>query len=137
MKYKDKVNDIVKNEQYKKNKKVLIVLEVKHPVYNLIIMNKFKFLKEAANKNYFNSKQFLWVDAGCSRFFEDYNLNKLNFWPNISKLEENKLNIQIKPSLLKNNLKFDKMIYECDHYTTATIYGGTKKCNRSHGKESF
>ena len=74
----------------------------------------------------FNSKQFLWVDAGCSRFFEDYKLEQLQKWPNINKLKENKLNIQIKSSLIRSNLNFNEMIYECDHYTTATIYGGTK-----------
>lgn len=126
MKYKNKVSEIVKNEEYRKKIKGINRLEVKHPVYNLIIMNKFKFLKEAAHKNYFNSKQFLWVDAGCSRFFEDYKLEQLQKWPNTNKLKENKLNIQIKSSLIKSNLNFDEMIYECDHYTTATIYGGTK-----------
>ena len=69
-------------------------LEIKLPIYNLLIMNKIKLLNTVAKENYFNSNIFMWIDAGCSRFFDNVNINKQ--WPNVENLKEDKMNIQIK-----------------------------------------
>ena len=47
----------------------------KSSLYNIIQYSKFGWLEKVADKNYFNSEYFLWVDAGLSRFFYDINLN--------------------------------------------------------------
>lgn len=122
-KYKDTVNKIVKNKDYLSKIMGKERLEIKLPIYNLLIMNKIKLLNTAAKENYFNSNIFMWIDAGCSRFFEDVNINKQ--WPNVENLKEDKMNIQIKKSIF-NNISIDELLYHCDHYTTATIFGGGK-----------
>ena len=124
--YTDKVNEIVKRRDYLERIMGPHRLEVKLPMYNLLIMNKTVWLKNVSEINYFNSKYFLWVDAGCSRFFEDYDISKKSRWPNIEKLHETKLNIQIKKSLLYD-ISLEKLMYHCDHFTTATLFGGCKE----------
>ena len=125
-KYEDKVNEIVKNEDYLGKIMGGHRLEVKLPIYNLLIMNKILWVNEVAEKNYFDSKYFMWVDAGCSRFFEDYDLNLKKPWPNVEKLNEDKFNIQVKQTLM-NNLTPLQMMYHQDHFTTATIFPGTRQ----------
>jgi len=125
LKYTQQVNQIAQNSQFLSKIMGRQRLEIKLPIYNLIIMNKFKWLKEAASKNYFGSNSFLWIDAGCSRFFEQVDMTK-PFPLNPNKLITNKINIQIRKTLLNKKLLVDNMIYHCDHYTTATVFGGNK-----------
>lgn len=124
--YEDKVNEIVKNPDYLRKMRGTDRLEVKLPIYNLLIMNKIVWMSDVAKENYFNSSMFMWVDAGCSRFFENYDLNLKKQWPNLSKLNPEKFNIQIKRSLF-NNLDMNDIMYHNDHFTTATIFSGKKE----------
>ena len=133
LKYEEQVKKIVKDINFLKKIKNTDRLEVKHPIYNLLIMNKIKWLKKVSDENYFNSEIFMWVDAGCSRFFKNFNLN--NEWPNFKKIEKNKLNIQIKKTLF--NVKLENLIYETDHFTTATIFGGGKEIIEFFEKEIY
>lgn len=126
LKYTDTVNQIVKRKDYLERIMGRDRLEVKLPIYNLLIINKTIWLKNVSDNNYFNSEYFLWMDAGCSRFFEDYDISKKLQWPNIEKLHKTKLNIQIKQSLLYN-MSLENLLYHCDHFTTATIFGGCKE----------
>lgn len=134
MKYKDTVNKIVKDPEFLSKIQGKERLEIKLPVYNLLIMNKIRLLKRVANENYFNSKIFLWIDAGCSRFYTDINI--LNKWPDVSKLNKNKMNIQIKETLF-NKITIDDLIYNNDHYTTATLFGGGKEIVEFFEKEMY
>ena len=124
--YEDKVNEIVKNPDYLRKMRGTDRLEVKLPIYNLLIMNKIVWMSDVAKENYFNSSMFMWVDAGCSRFFENYDLNLKKQWPNLSKLNPEKFNIQIKRSLFQN-LHLNDIMYHNDHFTTATIFSGKKE----------
>ena len=124
--YEDKVNEIVKNPDYLRKMRGTDRLEVKLPIYNLLIMNKIVWMSDVAKENYFNSNMFMWVDAGCSRFFENYDLNLKKQWPNLSKLNPEKFNIQIKQSLFQN-LHLNDIMYHNDHFTTATIFSGKKE----------
>ena len=45
-------------------------------MYSIIQYSKFEWLKTAIEENPFNSDFFFWLDAGGSRFFEDYDLNQ-------------------------------------------------------------
>lgn len=64
------INNIIKSQPYKNkiidNKRVECIL----PFYNIIQYSKFKWLKYAAEKNYFDSDYFFWMDAGISRFID-------------------------------------------------------------------
>lgn len=125
LKYEEKVKKIVKDEEYLNKIQGRERLEVKLPNYNLLIMNKMEWLNDVACMNYFGSKFFMWIDAGCSRFFGDYDLSLKKEWPNMDKLNESKFNIQINPNL-NNKMDINNLMYRGDHYTTATIFSGTK-----------
>ena len=125
--YEDKVNEIVKMPEYLKKIRGKDRLEVKLPIYNLLIMNKIVWLSDVAKENYFNSTMFMWIDAGTSRFFENYDLTLKKQWPNLNKLNPGKFNIQIKRSILNNYLHEDDIMYHNDHFTTATVFSGTKQ----------
>ena len=43
-------------------------------MYSIIQYSKFKWLTAAADSNPFDSKWFFWLDAGGSRFFDDYDV---------------------------------------------------------------
>ena len=124
-KYEKKVNEINKSKEYLNKIEGKDRLEVKLPNYNLLIMNKIEWLNDVANNNIFNSTFFMWIDAGCSRFFNNYNLALKKEWPNINKLQKNKFNIQIKNNFFINH-DIKDLIYHNDHLTTATIFSGTK-----------
>jgi hypothetical protein len=115
------VKQINNDKTYLKKIKGKNRLEVKFPYYNLLIMNKFKVLKDTSVKNYFDSKYFMWLDAGISRFFEGNQDKKIN----LNKIKDNKINIQIRSSI-NNNIKLEDLIFHDDHYTTATIFSGDK-----------
>src|SRR6056300_72019 len=53
--YEDKVNEIVKNQDYLRKIRGVDRLEVKLPIYNLLIMNKIIWISDVARENYFNS----------------------------------------------------------------------------------
>jgi len=122
--YEDRVDQIVRSGDYLHKIHGSGRLEVVLPMYNLLIMNKIVWLHDVASKNYFNSTFFMWVDAGCSRFFEDYTADRSLSWPDVSKLDEHKFNIQVSPPLF---YEYDpeSLMFRSEHFTTATIFSGT------------
>lgn len=128
LKYSKKVNDIIKSIDYLNKIHGKERLEIKLPKYNLIIANKIEWMKEVSQENYYNSKYFMWVDAGMSRFFNNEDILSKNLI-NISKITDNKFNIQVSPKLLSTKFKndnIDNIMYHDIHYTTATIFSTTK-----------
>lgn len=72
----NKIQNILKSEKYISNIKSPNRVECKNSLYNVIIFSKFQWVKNAIEKNYFNTKLFMWMDAGLSRFFDKEDLNK-------------------------------------------------------------
>lgn len=72
---KEKIDDVIESEEYQSKISDPKRIECKSSLYNIIQYSKFGWLEKVADKNYFNSEYFLWVDAGLSRFFYDINLN--------------------------------------------------------------
>ena len=103
------------------------------PLY-LIWAEKINFLKIATLKNYFHSKCFYWVDAGCFR--DNSKIEKyINNWPSTEKCyEDGRIlinEIMQHSQTLKNELKiFNIEIYknfQRFHNVDASIFGGEKK----------
>lgn len=78
-KYREKMLEIINNEQYKTKIKNPNRIECNLPEYCIIQYSKFEWLKNSIEINPFNSNIFFWMDAGCSRFF--LNVNILNKYP--------------------------------------------------------
>jgi hypothetical protein len=76
------------------------------PMYSIIIYSKFGWLKKAIKLNPFQSKCFLWVDAGISRFADNFNQFKFSTTWIDEVSHSNRIWIQATPALeqlIKNN----------------------------------
>ena len=88
------------------------------PMYNIIQYSKFEWLKRTIKENPFNSDYFFWMDAGCSRFFN----NLPNSFPNPDKLPPKFL---IQGNVNTNRIVIDdsyKWMSDC--VLVGTFFGG-------------
>ena len=73
---KDKMDSIMLSEKYQKIISDSQRIECRSSLYNIIQYSKFKWVKKATEINPFGTKNFIWMDAGLSRFFEDLNIDQ-------------------------------------------------------------
>ena len=73
---KDQIQEILDSDQYKKDMADPERIECKQAMYPIIQYSKFPWLTQAATMNPHGSDYFFWLDAGGSRFFEDYDLTQ-------------------------------------------------------------
>ena len=73
---KDKIQGILDSDDYKTSIEDPARIECKQAMYSVIQYSKFPWLKEAVQKNPHDSDYFFWLDAGGSRFFGIYDLEK-------------------------------------------------------------
>jgi hypothetical protein len=72
---KEQLDDIIGSQDYKDKISDPNRIECQHSMYSIVQYSKFKWLERAIQENPFNSKFFFWLDAGASRFFENYDLS--------------------------------------------------------------
>lgn len=91
-KYKKRIQDIINSNEFRKKIRDPNRIECNLPEYTIIQYSKFEWLDEVSKLNPFNTENIFWIDAGCSRFFEDFDLK--NEFPgiNFKKLLENNKN---------------------------------------------
>ena len=73
---KDQIQEILDSKEYKEKMSDPERIECKHAMYSIIQYSKFPWVKEAIEMNPHKSTYFFWLDAGGSRFYEGYDLNK-------------------------------------------------------------
>ena len=73
---KDQIQEILDSKEYKEKISDPERIECKHAMYSIIQYSKFPWVKEAIEMNPHKSTYFFWLDAGGSRFYEGYDLNK-------------------------------------------------------------
>lgn len=134
-KYKDRIQEVMNNINFKTGLVAPDTPEVNYPMYDVVIYSKFFFLKQASDINYFNSDYFMWLDAGCMHhtFPQEYknrvfpNTNKLNSI-DASKIyitcrslpESSDLNL---PIFLKSHInRFDAHIIGCNKENIYFLY---------------
>lgn len=74
--HKERIDEILNDENYRLRIKSPDRIECKSTLYNIIQYSKFHWVETAANLNPFGTENFLWLDAGISRFFEQIDLNR-------------------------------------------------------------
>lgn len=126
-KYYDIINQIINTQKYKEqicdpNRVECIMAE-----YNIIQYSKFYYLQLAIQYNPFNTKYFLWADAGISRFFLDVDIT--TFYPSsngLKFLEESndKFLIQNRNDILNHSLD-DSFMWKSDNLLIGTMFGGS------------
>jgi hypothetical protein len=123
-KWNEKIDEIINSDFFKSKMKDTDRIECKTSLYNVIQYSKFGWIKKSIEDNVFGSDYFLWMDAGCSRFFDNFDLN--NTWPNTSKLKKDKFIIQGNQNTLKYfpNLDIENYIWDNNCTTVGTLFGG-------------
>lgn len=123
-KNRDRINSIISSEEYKLKVKDPNRIECYLPEYNVIQYSKFGWLKMAIEENN-DYDYFLWMDAGCSRFFNGHDFDK--DWPN-SNLPIDKLTIQGNSNYVSNfdEMKPDQYIWDNNSMLVGTLFGGGK-----------
>jgi hypothetical protein len=122
-KYKQSIDDILSSDTYLSSIVAPSRIECKLSLYNIIQYSKLEWLNQVIHENPYESEYFFWMDAGCSRFFDDVDTNII--WPDENKLLSNKIVIQGRNDLNSynnwNNLHLDAVNLLC-----GTCFGGHK-----------
>lgn len=129
---RDKVKYIINESKFKNKIQHPNGLENRCYDYIPIIHNKFVWMSDSIQKNYFNTDMFFWIDAGLSRFmnfnltdgiFNNHLIKKINlenkFFFQIGKKKEYEL-------LMNNILSLDNVIGKNINFMMAGFWGGNK-----------
>ncbi len=125
-KYNEKIIEILNNNEYKLKIKDPNRIECNLSLYNIIQYSKFDWIVEAIEQMYFDTEYYFWMDAGCSRFFQDVNPSKE--WPlNYNLLCKDKFNIQGNSNNLYYNIAdVENYIWDSNCILVGTMFGGSK-----------
>ena len=123
-KYYDKIEKILKSNEYKKRIKDNERIECNLPEYTIIQYSKLGWLKETIHSNPFNTKYHLWMDAGCSRFFANSDLLKPFPSPKVINLLNNgKILAQCRDDINRININ-DNFIWTSYNVISGGLFGG-------------
>ena len=75
---KEPIQEILDSDDYKNNISDPDRIECKQAMYSIIQYSKFPWLNHASKLNSFDSDVYFWLDAGASRFFNNFDLTELN-----------------------------------------------------------
>ena len=130
---KDEIQDILDSEEYKENISDPDRIECKQARDSVIQYSKFPWIKYAVEKNPHDTDYFFWLDAGGSRFFDNFDLTEQ--WPSkeaCKSLEEMgesfllQMNCDYYPDLYNaDELDLD-YLYDNRSYVLGSLFGGHK-----------
>jgi len=125
-KYNSKIISILNDPIYKSKIVDPNRIECNLSLYNIIQYSKFDWIVEAIQNNYFDTDYYFWMDAGCSRFFQDVNLDKE--WPNnYNILSKDKFNIQGNSNTVFYKINdIENYVWDSNCILVGTLFGGTK-----------
>jgi len=124
--YRDRMIEILNNDNYKNRIQHPTRVECLLPEYNIIQYSKFDCLSRAIDENVFRSTAFFWIDAGISRFFGNIDISKP--YPGEQCIEF--LNQQNDVLIIQNRrdlFTFDideEFIWKSDNLLYGTMFGG-------------
>jgi hypothetical protein len=130
---KDTIQDILDSPEYSKKMMDTQRIECNHSMYPIIQYSKFSWLVKSIEENPFNTDFFFWMDAGSSRFFEDFDLT--NQFPSSEAIEalesmgESFLvqeNCDFYPDLFQSKELSKDYFYDNRSYVLGTMFGGHK-----------
>lgn len=135
-KHRNRINEIIKNPDYLSKIRDNSRIECNLDLYNVIQYSKFGWLEEEILQGD-DSDFYFWMDAGCSRFFGDFDLS-LN-WPNLENLEGNKFIIQgnVNTSLIYPSMDIENYKWDNNCILVGTLFGGRGNIVRKVSIESI
>jgi len=122
-KHRYRMNEIINNPSYISKIKDPSRIECNLDLYNIIQYSKFGWLEREINLGP-NDDFYFWIDAGCSRFFNGFNLDL--DWPNPDKPIDDKFMIQGNVNTMKILPDMDIDTYKWDNncILVGTLFGG-------------
>lgn len=139
---KDQIDGVISSEEYKNKIKDPDRIECQHSLYSIVQYSKFKWMEIAINENPFNSKFFFWMDAGGSRFFEDYDLSQS--YPSINGIIALEgmgdqfvlqMNMEYYKDLANASTLTKDYLLDNRSYVLGSMFGGTKDALLKVGKD--
>jgi hypothetical protein len=123
-KHREKIKEVIKNPEYISRIKDNSRIECNLDLYNIIQYSKFGWLQKEILQND-KSDFYFWMDAGCSRFFGDFDFSKK--WPNLENCDKNKFIIQgnVNTSLIYPSMDIENYKWENNCILVGTLFGGT------------
>jgi hypothetical protein len=102
--------------------------------YNVIQYSKFGWLEQAALMHP-DCDYLFWMDAGCSRFFGEFDMN--SNWPNATKLDTSKITIQGNINFINlfHKINLDDYIWDNNCVVVGTLFGGGREVIKTLKKE--
>jgi len=130
---KDDIQRVLDSEEYKNKVSDSDRIECKNAMYSIIQYSKFKWMKQAIEENPHGSEFFFWLDAGGSRFFEDFDLSKEYPSPSAKKSLDDmgesvlvQMNCDFYPDLFNaTSLSLD-YLYDNRSFILGSMFGGHK-----------
>ena len=130
---KDEIQEILDSGDYKSKMADPARIECKHAMYSIIQYSKFPWVKKAIELNPHGSDYFFWLDAGGSRFFDDFDLSEP--YPSDSAMES--LEGMGESYLVQMNCDYYEDLYGADElpldylwdnrsYVLGSMFGGHK-----------
>lgn len=138
---KDKIQEILSSKDYQNKIGAPYRIECQHPMYNVIQYSKFKWLDQAIEINPFNSRYFFWIDAGASRHFDGFDIDKnfpsqeaLNALDQMGNKFLIQMNMDYYPDLVHAKTFTEEYFWDARAITCGSFFGGeiesVKKVNR-------
>ena len=130
---KDQLDKIIASEQYRERIADPGRIECRHSMYSVIQYSKFKWLTAAADSNPFDSKWFFWLDAGGSRFFNNFDLSEE--YPGEAAMESIEgmgesfliqMNCEYYNDLYEAETLDENYLYDNRSYVLGSMFGGHK-----------
>jgi hypothetical protein len=122
-KYKDRMDTILHSDEYKRIISVPTRIECKMSLYNVLQYSKLDWIKQAISNNPHNTEHFFWMDAGCSRFFENIDIAKP--YLDLSKLQDDKILVQGRNDIYHYS-NWEILYRDCVNLICGTFFGGSK-----------
>ena len=130
---RDQIQDVLDSSEYKKHMSDPDRIECKQAMYSIIQYSKFPWLVKAAEMNPHKSEHFFWLDAGGSRFFNNFDLTENYPGP----LAKEQLQEMGESFLIQMNSEYYKDLYEAEtldksyfldnrSYVLGSMFGGHK-----------
>ena len=131
---KDQIQEILDSDQYKKDMADPERIECKQAMYPIIQYSKFPWLTQAAAMNPQGSDYIFWLDAGGSRFFEDYDLTQNYPSEEAKKALDDmgdsflvQMNTEYYTDLANAKTLSTDYLYDNRSYVLGSMFGGHKK----------
>jgi len=138
----DQILKILESDEYKNKISDPERIECKYPLYSIVQFSKFKWLEKAIEEDHFDSDYFFWIDAGASRFIENYNFEER--FPSSDALESLvemgekfllQMNTECYPDLHGSDSLDESYLLDNRSYVCGTFFGGHKNSIKKVSKE--